>query len=232
MKAHQLSLAVVLTAFSAGCFAADAPAPAKATMPANTQEWISYLSDFTRNGDMLADPKKFLAALSVVSEPQFLLDASKAMMEPNLYLQSTASLMDPRAYGNFAKAMDPAVLAAWTTALMDPQFISATQTVVADPGKLMRWVMMPLDPKLLALAANALNPNVYLRLASAPLDPRVMNMATAPVNPNWYGAWMGGMASPQSYGPTMGTMLRAPYVAQPMPLQIPMMPMLMPPGYK
>jgi hypothetical protein len=60
------------------------------------------------------------------------------------------------------------------------------------------------------------------------LDPRVMNMATAPLNPNWYGAWLGGMASPQSYGPALGAMLRAPYGVQPMP----MLPMYVPPGYK
>ena len=226
MQAHRLSLAVVLTAFSAGCYAADAPA---AAMPAGTQEWIAFLSDFTRNGDMLADPKKFLAALSVVSEPQFLFDAAKSMMEPNLYMQSTSTLLDPRAYGNFAKAMDPAVIAAWAGALTDPQFISATQTVVVDPGKLIRWVMAPLDPKLLALAANALNPNVYLHWISAPLDPRVASMAAAPANPNWYGAWLSGMTNPQAYGPAIGGIMKPilPYGLPTLPMiQLPMqMPM-------
>ena len=197
MQAHRLSLAVVLTAFSAGCYAADAPA---AAMPAGTQEWIAFLSDFTRNGDMLADPKKFLAALSVVSEPQFLFDAAKSMMEPNLYMQSTSTLLDPRAYGNFAKAMDPAVIAAWAGALTDPQFISATQTVVVD----LHWI-------------------------SAPLDPRVASMAAAPANPNWYGAWLSGMTNPQAYGPAIGGIMKPilPYGLPTLPMiQLPMqMPM-------
>ena len=217
MNATRTILAFALATLSLPSLSADTPAEAaqqstvqSAAVPANTNEWVSYLSDFTRNGDMLADPKKFIAALATVSEPEFLLAASKAMMDPNLYLQSTASLMDPRAYSNFAKAMDPVVLAGWTQALMDPQFISAATTVMTDPNKLMRWVMAPMDPRALGLLMNSLNPNTYVKFAGAVTDPRVTSLATAPLNPNWYGAWLGNMANPQAYGPTMNNLLRMP----------------------
>ena len=213
MKATRTIFAIALATLSMPSFSQVAPAnqDAQATaVPTNTDEWVKYLSDFTRNGDMLADPKKFIAALATVSEPEFLISASKAMMDPNLYLQSTSSLMDPRAYGNFAKAMDTVVLANWSQALMDPQFISAATTVMTDPNKLMRWLMVPVDPRALGLLMNTLNPNTYLKFAGAAIDPRTLNMATSPLNPNWYGGWLGNMANPQSYGPTMGNLLTMP----------------------
>ncbi len=212
MTATRAFFAVALAALSMPSLSADTPAPAaqNAAVPASTAEWVNYLSDFTRNGDMLADPKKFIAALATVSEPEFLIAASKAMMDPNLYLQSTSTLMDPRAYSNFAKAVDPVVLANWSQALMDPQFISAVQTVVTDPNKLMRWAMAPMDPRALGMLLNTLNPNTYLKFGAAALDPRTLNMAVAPLNPNWYGGWMANMANPQAYGPTINNMLRVP----------------------
>ena len=244
MTVTRTILAISLATLSASSLSADAPASAQntqsAAVPASTAEWVNYLSDFTRNGDMLADPKKFIAALSTVSEPEFLIAAGKAMMDPNLYLQSTGSLMDPRAYSNFAKAMDPVVLASWSQALMDPQFISAAQTVMTDPNKLMRWVMAPMDPRALGMLLNTLNPNTYLKFGAAALDPRTLNMAVAPLNPNWLGAWAGNMANPQAYGPTMSNLLRVPAyggqpyggqmgaVAQPYPQAFPTIPMIDP----
>jgi hypothetical protein len=216
MKAKHAILAIALAAVSAPGMSNDAPASTASAsgVPVNTTEWVNYLSDFTRNGDFLADPKKFIAALATVSEPEFLIEAGKAMMDPNLYLQSTSTLMDPRAYSNFAKAVDPVVLANWSQALMDPQFISAAQTVLTDPNKLMRWLMAPMDPRALGILLNSLNPNTYLKFAGAAIDPRTLNMATAPLNPNWYGGWFGNMVNPQAYGPTVGNMLQMPQIPQ------------------
>jgi len=231
MKASRTVIAILLATMSMPIFSQDASAQSNnqaAAVPTNTDDWVKYLADFTRNGDMLADPKKFIAALATVSEPEFLITASKAMMDPNLYLQSTSSLMDPRAYGNFAKAVDPVVLASWSQALMDPQFISAMTTVMTDPNKLMRWLMAPVDPRALGLLMNSLNPNTYLKFAGAALDPRTLNMATAPLNPSWYGGWLGNMANPQSYGPTMGNLLNVPAYGGQMGAAVPAYPQAFP----
>ena len=227
MNATRTILAIALAALSTSRFSSDAPAQTAqqtAAVPSGMTEWVSYLSDFTRNGDMLADPKKFIAALATVSEPEFLIAASKAMMDPNLYLQSTSSLMDPRAYANFAKAMDPVVLASWSQALMDPQFIAAATTVMTDPNKLMRWVMAPMDPRALGLLLNSLNPNTYIKFAGAAVDPRTLNMAAAPLNPNWYGSWLGNMANPQAYGPTMNSLMTMPGFTAPTGVMAPAYP--------
>ncbi|MEW5789345.1 MAG: hypothetical protein AB1899_15990 [Pseudomonadota bacterium] len=204
--------------------AADpAPAQPASDMPQGADAWVRYLADFTRNGEMLADPKKFMGALFAVSEPAFVTSALTAAMDPNLYTQSVASLMDPKAYGNFARAMDPAVITAWTQALADPQFFAALQSLLTDPNKMMRWVMLPLDPKLLAAGMNLLNPNVYARWLSAPVNPQVASMAMAPANPGWYAGWGNTLVAPQSYGPTMGTWMRMPNYGMPAaPVMLPM----------
>jgi hypothetical protein len=224
MSARKTLLFLALSAASVPTLAAEADPKAAGAMPANNEEWVRFLSDFTRNGEMLADPKKFVGALAAVTEPGFLIAASSAVMDPNLYTQSMNSLMDPKAYANYARAMDPTVITAWTSALLDPQFINALAYVITDPNKLMRWAMLPMEPKLLNAGMQALNPNTYLRLATAPADPRVAQMVTAPMNPNWYGAWMGAATAPSSYGPTIGGWMN-PAALPAFPTLVPVMPM-------
>ncbi len=136
--------------------AAPASPPGLEGMPKTHAEWVAYLSDFTRNAEMMADPKKFVAAMNAMSEPGFLAIAMKAVMDPNLYARSMASAMDPRAYGNYARLMDPASLMAWGQAMADPQFVNAMMTVVGDPAKLMRWMTAPVDPNVTTMALGLL----------------------------------------------------------------------------
>lgn len=204
MNTKNLIPALALAAVSIQPAQAADPAPVVAAMPKNAQEWVAYLSDFTRNGEMLADPKKFVAALSNVTEPAFMAGALEAAMDPNLYARSAASAMDPKAYGNYARIADPAVLTAWAQALLDPQFVNAVLYVMTDPGKLMRWGMVPMDPKVTAAALNLLNPNQYARWLTAPMDPRIVNLAITPMNPGWYGAWGNNLVNPNSYAPMIG----------------------------
>lgn len=179
-------------------------------LPKTPEEWVQYLSNFTQNADALVDPKKFIATLSAVTEPQFALAALSAMMNPEQYMQSVATLMDPRAYANYARTMDPKTVTDWTQALMDPQFYAALTYVFTDPNKIYRWLLAPLDPKVMSLALNMLNPNLYLRWGTIGLDPRLWNMLSSGLNPNWYAAWMNAFGNPASYGPTLGGWLRAP----------------------
>jgi hypothetical protein len=187
----------------------DAAAPA--TMPKTHQEWVIYLSDFTRNAEMMSDPKKFVAAMNAVSEPAFLAIAARATMDPNLYARSMASAMDPRAYGNYARLMDPMTMMAWMQAMADPQFLNALATVLSDQGKIMRWMMMPMDPNVTTMALGMMNPNTYVPMATAPVNPNLWGAAMAPMNPNWYAGWANTVVSPQSYGPTWSGWLATPY---------------------
>ncbi len=203
-----------------------APAPVAASnpdgMPKTHMEWVVYLSDFTHNAEMMADPKKFAAAMNAISEPGFVATAVTAIMNPNLYARSMASAMDPRAYGNYAKIADPMTLMTWMQAALDPQFFNAMVQLLSDPNKVMRWVSAPTDPNVTAMALGMLNPNSYVPMATAPVNPNLWNSAMMPMNPNMYPGWANSMASPQSYGPTWGSMFATPYgmvPVQPVPMR-------------
>ncbi len=224
MPTHVKAFATALSLSAGLLWAQDAAAQSVTqggALPQTHEEWVQYLSNFTQNADMLVDPKKFVAALNAVTEPRFVIAALNAMMNPNLYMQSVATLMDPRAYGNYARTMDPKVVADWTQALTDPQFFAALSSVFADPNKLARWVMAPLDPKVMSVALNLLNPNVYLRWGTLGLDPRLWTMLSNTLNPSWYGAWMGGVLAPQSYGPSLGNYWLQPPLSAPVPYPLP-----------
>jgi hypothetical protein len=99
---------------------------------------------------------------------------------------------------------------------------------MTDPNKLMRWVMAPMDPRALGLLLNTLNPNTYLSFGAAAIDPRTLNMAAAPLNPNWYGAWLGNMANPQAYGPTVNSLFKVPTYGGQMGVAMPAYPQAFP----
>jgi hypothetical protein len=61
------------------------------------------------------------------------------------------------------------------------------------------------------MALGMMNPNTYVPMATAPVNPNLWGAAMAPMNPNWYAGWGNAVVSPQSYGPTWGSWLSAPY---------------------
>ncbi|MGQ9685885.1 MAG: OmpA family protein, partial [Thiobacillaceae bacterium] len=78
---------------------------------------------------------------------------------------------------------------------------TALLTTMTDPGKMMRWAMLPMDPKLWGMMLNTLNPGMYMKWLMAPLDPRAMQLMTAPFNPTVYLGWLGAGMDPKTYGP-------------------------------
>jgi hypothetical protein len=199
---------------------AQAAAATPDGMPRTHQEWVAYLSDFTHNAEMMSDPRKFVAAMNEISEPAFLATAMISMMNPNLYARSMASAMDPRAYGNYAKIVDPMTLMTWMQAALDPQFFNAMVQTLSDPNKVMRWVSAPIDPNVTAMALGMVNPNTYVPMATAPVNANLWGTAMMPMNPSLYTGWANSAVSPQSYGPTWGSIFAQPQgmaPAQPAP---------------
>lgn len=227
MKAPHLLLALSLT-LAAPVAHASAPAPAAApaaAVPATPEAWVRHLADFTRNADMLVDPKKFIAALHQVTEPAFLLAAFSAALDPTLYQQSMASALDPRAQANYARLFDPNVATRWMTTLMDPQFINAVTYTLLEPGKLSRWMMLPMDPRVAATLLAALNPNPQAQPGMMGADPRLWAPQMLPptpqpmppaMMPGWQGAWMAPTPAPQAAPPGWGGWMLTPQGAVPM----------------
>ncbi|MGQ9685625.1 MAG: hypothetical protein ACUVT2_04865, partial [Thiobacillaceae bacterium] len=78
---------------------------------------------------------------------------------------------------------------------------TALLTTMTDPGKMMRWAMLPMDPKLWGMMMNTLNPGMYMKWMMSPLDPKAINLMVAPMNPNYYMGWLGAGMDPKTYGP-------------------------------
>jgi hypothetical protein len=173
------------------------------------------MTDMTQNMSAYKDPKVFVPWLNAVTEPGFYTTMGLQMMEPGNWLKFMNSMTNPAAYGNVAAFADPGIYTKWLAASLDPNFYTAMLTQLSDPGKLMRWAMSPMDPKVLQMVMNSVNPNMYMKWMMSPLDPQAMQMMTAPVNPNLYMGWLGATVNPKSYGPTWGSWLANPAAAVP-----------------
>ena len=209
LTAALIAAAVMVPAFANGTQANAAPQgnPAAAhNIPQTPEQWLERMTDFTRNASAYRDPKVFVPWSNAVTEPGFYTQMGVNMMEPNNWTRMMGSMMDPRSLNNYMQFADPNMYAKWMAASMDPNFYTAMMTQLADPGKMMRWAMMPMDPKLLGMMMQGINPAMYMKWMTAPMDPRAMSLAMQPMNPNLYTGWMGQAMNPQTYGPWGGFM--------------------------
>lgn len=195
MKVKSLVAALLLCAAPA----AFADAPAK-PIPQTPEAWLHRMTDFTQNMSAYKDPKVFVPWLNAVTEPGFYTTMGNLIMDPSGWLNMMNSMTQPGAYTNAAAFADPNLYMKWLAAGMDPNFYTAVLTQLSDPGKMMRWAMSPLDPKVMSMFMNSLNPNLYMKWMMSPLDPRSMQLMMAPINPNLYMGWMGASMNPGSYG--------------------------------
>jgi len=222
MKVRVLFPALALAASNA--LAADAPPE----FPKTPEEVARLATDFTRNAEMLKDPKKFVPFVAVSTDPAFLFALSNQMMEPGRVAEMFNSLMNPASYSAWMPlATDPEVYMRWAAASMDGNFYTALVSQLNDPAKLMRWAMVPTDPRALELLMKTLNPQNYLKWVLAPTDPRVLQTTMAPMNPALYSGWMGAGMNPASYGNTWQGLAGYPYAfptpnVMPMPAPVPM----------
>ena len=206
--------------------AAEAPIPAQPLLPQTSEAWLQQMTDFSRNGMAFKDPRTFLAWSNAVTEPGFYPVLVQGMTDPAMSLAMTNSMVSPAAMRNMASFADPAIAARWMGAAVDPRFYAQMATQFANPGKMMRWVMLPMDPRMLQAAGQMVNPAQAMKWAMVPADPRLWSTAANAVNPAVNPAVYAGMAgaamNPQSYGQTWGA------VAQPMrapvAVSMPMMP--------
>jgi hypothetical protein len=213
----KLLTAALIVATAPVAFAQTAPAPAAAGTPQTPEAWLARMTDMTKNMSAYKDPKVFVPFMNAVTEPGFYTTMGTHMMEPGNWLKFMNSMTQPGVYSNVAEFADPAIYTKWLAASLDPNFYTALLTQLSDPGKLMRWAMSPLDPKLLQMGMNTLNPNMYMKWMMSPLDPQALQLMMAPVNPNLYMGWLGASVNPKSYGPTWSGWLNNPAGAVAMP---------------
>jgi hypothetical protein len=89
MKIRVLFPALALAASNA--LAADAPPE----FPQTPEEVARLATDFTRNAEVLKDPKKFVPFVAVSTDPAFLFALSNQMMEPGRVAEMVNSTHEP-----------------------------------------------------------------------------------------------------------------------------------------
>lgn len=203
---------------------ADVPPAAR-----TADQWMERMADFTKNAQAFKDPFVFAHWLNAMTDPAMVAAMGDAMLEPGNWLHMMTTMMQPTAVSNYAQFMiDPAIYARWGAAMMDPMWYTKLATDMTNPRKMMGWMMLPMDRRLMATSMKLLDPNLYLKFMMMPTDPRGMALMFAPMNPQLYGSMMGGLLNPQLVGganSTWGTFMypRQPVVSlQPRaPLELP-----------
>jgi outer membrane protein OmpA-like peptidoglycan-associated protein len=76
---------------------------------------------------------------------------------------------------------------------------------------MMRWMMLPMDPKFMQASINMMNPNTYMKWMMAPMDPRVWGLMFAPMNPQLYGSMAGALINPAGMGESWETFMKPKY---------------------
>jgi outer membrane protein OmpA-like peptidoglycan-associated protein len=184
--------------------AATQAAPAN---PKSPEEWMTRMTDFTRNASAFRDPRVFVPWSQAITEPGFYVTAMKGAMEPGGWLNMMNSMANPAAVQNYMAFGDPNLYLRWMQAGMDPAFYTALMTQFSDPGKMMRWAMVPLDPRVWEMMVSTLNPNTYIRWGMAAMDPRTWNFMGNVMNPALYTGMAGAMMSPTGAGATTNSWL-------------------------
>lgn len=191
------------------------PQAAAPATPRSADQWVNRMTDFTQNASAFKDPAQFAAWVNAMTDPSMVSAMGTQMIEPGNMLRSMTTMMQPSTTGNYMQFMDPSVSMRWAGAMMNPMWYTQMATSMADPGKMMRWMMLPMDPKVWNMGMQMMDPNLYMKWMMTPTDPRAMSLMFAPMNPQLYGSMLGGMVSPQLVGGDKSTWGTFMYPAQP-----------------
>jgi outer membrane protein OmpA-like peptidoglycan-associated protein len=242
MQIKQLTVALAAVLVSAPLFAQQ-PAPQAAqpgtygmapeveVPPAkrNADQWLQRMGDFTKNSQAFKDPAVFAYWMNAMTDPSIVAATGDAMLEPGNWLRMMISMMQPEAVTNYAQfLMDPMIYARWGGAMMDPMWYTKLITDMTNPSKMMGWMMLPLDRRLMSTSMKMLDPNLYLRFMMMPTDPRGMSLMFGPMNPQLYGSMLGGLFNPQLVGGANSQWGQFMYPKQPVIAMQPAAPLTLP----
>ncbi|MGK2951943.1 MAG: OmpA family protein [Thiobacillus sp.] len=242
MQIKQLTVAVAAVLMSTPLFA-QAPAtqpmmqgvigmaPEAEVPPASrsADQWAARMADFTKNMSAFKDPAAFPYWINAMSDPSMVAAMGDSMLEPGNWLHMMTTMTQPAALNNYAQFVtDPTIYARWAGAMVDPMWYTKIATDMVNPRKMMGWMMLPTDQRLMATSMKMLDPNLYMKFMMMPTDPRGMALMFAPMNPQLYGSMAGGLVNPQLVGGTNSTWGKFLYPSQPVvsvqpraPLELP-----------
>lgn len=215
IKPLLIALTTALAGLSvpAGAQSVSPAVPVPAGTPQSAEQWMNRMMDFTQNASAFKDPATFAAWTNAMTDPAMATAMGAHMMEPGNLLRAMTTMMQPGTTANYMQFLDPNIYMRWGGAMMNPMWYTQMAVNMADPGKMMRWMMLPMDPKVWRMGMQMMDPNLYLRWMMTPTDPRAMSLMFAPMNPQLYGSMLGGVLNPQMVGgpnSTWGTFMYPP----------------------
>jgi hypothetical protein len=164
----------------------------------NITRWADRCTNFTSNGWAFKAPRNFLQWLEVFSDPGIYLEFGRRGLDPRYLVASLDSLLDPGTPRNYLEWTNPDIYNKWLQAAAEPGFYTAVNSILFDPGRMMRWVMLPLDGKAWELVGTAINPVTWLKWLNAPLDPRTQALFAKAANPETAQRWLDALGDPKN----------------------------------
>jgi len=155
-------------------------------------------TDFTTNGWAFKAPRNFLKWLDVFTDPAIYLEFALRSLDPQSYVRTFSSMLDPGMPRNYLEWTDPEIYNQWAQAAAEPEFYNAVNTIVFDSGRLMRWMMLPVDERAWKVAGTALNPETWLKWLSAPVDARTQALFVKAADPKTAQRWLEALIDPKN----------------------------------
>lgn len=164
-----------------------------------TERWADRCTNFTTTTWAFKAPDNFLKWLDVYSDPAIYVEYARRSLDPDYALRSAESLLDAGTVRNFLEWSDPAIPEKWTGALAQPDFYTAMTTTLFDPGRMMRWAMLPTNPKVWQVAGTALNPETWMKWLTLPAHPRLAAFIAKAQDPVTAEDWQRELADHSNY---------------------------------
>lgn len=173
------------------------PGPA-ADAQTGTQRFADRCTDFTTNSWAFKAPRNFLKWLDVFTDPAIYIEFAGRSLDPQSYVRSLSTILDPGTAKNYLEWTNPEIPAKWAKAAAEPEFYTAVNTILFDPGRLMRWVMLPLDGKAWSVVGKSLDPNTWLKWLYAPTDPKTQALVAKALDPETARLWLDALGDPKN----------------------------------
>ncbi len=158
--------------------------------------YLKAFTDMEVMADMMADPAKFAALMSVVNDPRTIHVMSKCATEPVMWNT-------------------------WMNGLTDFNKMSRAMMRFMNPNMYLSWMMAPMNPAMYQPMMQFMDPAYYTRWMTAMANPMFYQPITSMADPNWYTPRFNWMMNPQSMQPLFGMMNFgmpvAPFSAAPSP---------------
>lgn len=201
MTSKNLLPGLIALACALPVLAEDAPvsqAAPQTTPPSQVTGMADRCTNCTSATWGFKSPRNFLKWLDVFSDPGIYLEFGRRAMDPQYLVSSLDSFLDPGTPRNFLEWTNPEIYTRWGESLAQPEYYTAVNSILFDPGRMMRWIMLPLDGKSWELAGTAINPATWLKWLNAPLDPKTQALFARATNPETARLWLEALGDPKN----------------------------------